>query len=158
MRCVRAQLGVRVMEYEHKGIKIAFDATSAEFSAHVAGRFKRSTSLAAIKKAIDKSQTFAAFDALRAASWESKDRGENYVPCRVIGIEKPRGAASYRNRPLWIIDSGSTKSELWVDTPENRAAIDKYVALVKHQEAERERMTKERSEADDAIQCVQFPK
>jgi hypothetical protein len=148
------------VQYEHKGSTIQFDAGTAKFSAKVGGKFVQSSSLAAIKKSIDKAQEFEPFNALRSPTWQDKKAaGRLYVECRVVGIERARGKQpSYRRAAhQWTLESGANVSEVWIDTPENRAAIEAHYAA---REAERERHNKEEErlrEMDLAIQTHKFP-
>ena len=141
------------MEYEHKGTKIQFSEQSAEFTALIAGKVVRATSLASIKKKIEAANTFQPFNALREVTWSDKTKA-NYIEVRVVGIQKPRGKTSWSNRPEWLCEGSRSVRAVWEDTPENRAAIDAHVALQKANRAAKEKAGAEEREAQAKIKVL----
>lgn len=146
------------MEYEHKGIKIAFDADKGQFSARIAGEFVKAASLSAIKKRIDKSETFEQFAALvRPRGWGSRSEFERVT---IVGIKKPVGKQSWSNTTKWIDSNGHEYEIAHPDTPDNEAALNARAALQKkHYEEKRavEARHFEEMKAADALIVTRLP-
>jgi hypothetical protein len=118
------------VKYEHKGIEVTLDAGSGTFTANIGPTFKRFSSLAAAKKAIDThiAEAFQPFDAICEPSWENKTNAP-YIIARVIGIEKAGGKRTWNNRDKYIFAPESKQrpaTKVLRDTPENRAAFIAY--------------------------------
>lgn len=115
------------MEYEHGGVKIRFAEQTGEFSAHVAGKYVKAPSLAAIKKRIDSSKTFASFEALvEKSGWHA----EGYEVVTIVSISRSKGKESWRNQSKWIDSKGREYREVATNSPENLFALQEYDALV----------------------------
>lgn len=137
------------MNYEHKGIPISL-CHDGTFSATIAGKFESRSSLAAIKKAIDKAAKteFVPFTALRAPEWESKNRELRIV--QVTGIERTQNR-KYGALFQFRTDTGATyTSPLMCDTPENRSAYDDAQAW----QAETKRIASERFQVQKALDAL----
>ncbi len=137
------------MEYEHKGVKIAFDANRAAFSATIGGKMKRSSSLAAIKKGIDAhlANAFVPFQALRRPNWTDRTEA-NYVTVTVSGISKRAGRGAQLE---WDVEGRGLVRSVWADTTENRTAIDAYFSMKQKHDAEKKEMNRLEDEAEKKI-------
>lgn len=140
------------MEYEHKGVQIAFDATKAVFSASIGGKFKRSASLPAIKKAIDThmASEFKPFTALTDPPWHDRKKAP-YAVVTVTAVEKGRGKYGSSAMDHWALSNGTKVRSVAVDTPENRKRIEDYAALKEKHRREKETMDSLELDADNAI-------
>lgn len=103
-------------DYEHNGTPITFDPANCAFRASIAGVIVRKPSLAAIKKAIDKTSAFVPFTAI-VSQW-----GEKPKVIKIINqkVSKHSGYSQTR-RVLFIDEDGHQHSpeNLYVNTPEN---------------------------------------
>lgn len=134
------------MDYEHGGVKIKFTEQTGEFSAHVAGKFIKAPSLAAIRKRIDSSKTFAPFEALvEKGGWHA----EGYEVVTIVSISRPKGKNTWRNEPKWIDSKGREYREVATNSPENLVALQKYDALVEKNQVDL-RVFKDQQDAAEA--------
>lgn len=142
-----ANNGDEIMRYEHKGIEIEFDAGSEQFSARIDGKLKRSASLDAIKKQIDKRETFQTFPALIEPRYR-KNSESPFIEVRVIGIKKGRGR--YKSDE-WEIENRSAEFRVYADTPENRKLLQERADMRERHIAEKERMIAEGAALDEKL-------
>lgn len=138
------------MEYEHKGVKIVFDAEKGKFSASINGKQESRGSLDAIKKAIDKVDAFVPFVALREYATFS---GPAYSEVTVVGIKKARVSKyAYRqDADDWLLSTGYQERSVYANTPENIAALNERSALRKAQEVERNALSEKHKAEREAI-------
>lgn len=110
--------------FTHNGVTITCDA-SAVFHAEHGGAKIEASSLAAIKKKLDKPPEFTPFDA----------------PCRVIGKTKVR-SGSWR-KAEWKLANGQERSYLYADTPENRLLLEEQHVMANRHDADQQRNREE---------------
>lgn len=109
--------------FEHKGVKIEFSEGDGKFSATVKGEFIEATSLAGMKKKIEKQDAFTEFSALVRERWSDK-----FSRVTIVGISKPRGTRSWSNKPKWRDSKGGEHQNLHVDSAENESALSEAIA------------------------------
>lgn len=115
------------MRFKHNNIDIDLQ-DNGTFTAKVNGAEISAPSLPAIKKKIDKSAPFKPFDAITI------DYYDKIEDIRIVGMVKQRNHRSW----LWKTTSGRTHSSVYLDTPQVRAGIKKYLAAKKQGEKIRE--------------------
>ena len=125
--------------FKHNGVEITLNEKTGKFTAQTASGPITSASLDSIKKKLDNAGVFTQFKAFYLEGY-SYDR---LVECTVLGICKDRS----RNYPraMWRTDKGDMYA-VYADTPENRKAIEAYVALRK----EHARIKEEQDKAQHA--------
>lgn len=97
--------------FKHKGIDIAV-TDNGQFTAYVDGHEVAATSLAAMKKKLDKVDPFEQFDALEV--------NDGHKLVRVVGISRAR--ASWRSDE-WKLKDGGTRRTVYANTPENKKVL-----------------------------------
>jgi len=128
-------------QFEHNGIKIDL-LPSGHFSATVGGKTRTAPSLAALKKKLDGDKVFQEFPAL-VICW-SKIR-----EVRVVGVINRR-----LSDPVWNLNTGEARHEVYADTPENRAALTAYLEQTEAHNREVARRGADLRAALDAIPTV----
>ena len=108
------------MTYEHREIAITFAEDRGDFTATVAGRFIRKSSLKDMKKHIDQVETDG-FVPFKALEWDYSEPSLNEV--LVTGIEKRRGRCR-DNR--WEIDGHRMVDKVAENTIDNINRIRLY--------------------------------
>lgn len=117
---------------KHNGVDVFFDPDTAKFSAEIAGKEVFSDSFVAIKKRIDKGGVFKSFPIIRAEFGY-------IVEDRVTGLVKNPS----RCGGAWLYKTTSgrfTANKVTEDTPENRKALQDYLALRKQHEVQKQAM------------------
>lgn len=135
----------------YNGVNIEL-TPGGKFRATIAGKVTDAPSFEAMKRKIEKAEVFEPFKAFYLESWGLVRNLE------VIGIRKnPRFKRHGDCVPRfeWItVEHGDRKayhSAVYRDTPENRAAVDAWKALVKANDTQRDAMRKAEREAERAI-------
>lgn len=126
----------------HKGVVITL-LSNGKFEAVMNRKRITRTSVDAIKKEIDKAQTFDSFKALHSQYSTLRE-------LTIVGTKKILGR--YRKGELeWVASNGVTYYEVYDDTPENRAALTAAFALRTKNEELASKLRREASEAMAAI-------
>lgn len=143
------------MALEHRGIAITMNERTGAFSAKINGENESRTSLAALKKAIDKSLAtdFVPFSAYRDRSYEERKLPEGDVPgmikIKVVNATENK-RASYWEKHKFVTEDGRTLTNaVLADNPKNIAA---YLALHTF-DAETQRIDKERKEKSNQLRA-----
>lgn len=144
------------MAIEYRGVAIAFNEKTGNFSAKFGGEHESRTSLAALKKAIDKSleslfEPFAGFVCDRAYGRvvNPSEPGQlpEMKPVTVKGAKMNKSASWYDKFKFLLADDLLITEAVLADTPENRAA---YLAAYSFRK-ESERIEKERKEKQEEL-------
>lgn len=117
--------------FEHNGIKIEFSESTGKF---YAGGLE-SSSLAGIKKKLDKEKAFVKFDALINKRW-----GGGIERVEIVGVAKGRGKYGHRAMPKWKDASGNEHTIIYEATAENEAALNRVFETRKAADKEMEEM------------------
>lgn len=108
--------------FKHNGVYIQFSENTGKF---YAGDLE-STSLAGIKKKLDKQNQFQKFDALITERWNA-----NTKRVEIVGIAKGRGKYGRSAMPKWKDSLGNEHITVYEATPENEDAIKSVFELQK---------------------------
>lgn len=145
------------MKWDHKGIEITMSDIGT-FFATVGPKELSSTSLASIKKKIADALAveFKEFKSLRFQS-------EGITVMNVVGIDKRGRSDRYGNSEKVFITESTKPNEGWMagreadvvpDTPEARAAIKRWQAVVKENQRLKEERDKVETDARAAIPSI----
>lgn len=131
--------------YEHKGTKV-YLSPSGRFYADTKDGRVLSSSIASIKKKLDKRETFKPFKAFVIDGYHEREIKE----FTVVGITKRRGYTGYR----WKTDRGYEHTEVIPDTPENRKIASKLMAMNKTFEKARKKYEADESKLEKSMTVV----
>ena len=137
-------MGHWMSKFTHNGIEITLNESSGKFSAVVNGEKIISTSLAGIKKKIDKPAEFEPFKALVFKWCELR---EITIVRKKIGRPKTYG----RQEKKWIDENGAEYFFATPDTQEARDAIDRWRRVKEKNKAEIEHLEAEINAAYERI-------
>lgn len=151
------------MKYTHAGISIEFLEDPGIFRAMVGGERITAPSLSGIKNKIDKSNKFEQFTGIvdKGRFYGDPAKGGRFKEVVIVGVKRAK-ANTFRGADLWITSTGEHLSEVFRNTPENRAALEAYDAMGvkfdKEKKALEEAHSKARKIAKDALKRHEFPK
>lgn len=124
--------------FNYKNFSITM-TPNGKFVATVAGGVVKAPSLDGLKRKLDKLHVFKSFDAFRLG-YHSEIQ-----PVKIVGTTR-KGRTIY-----WVNEHNRTYDHVIIDTPENRALADAWVALVDKNDKERDRMQDAEEAAKDAL-------
>ena len=104
-------------KFEHNGVTITL-TSYGNFQAAKNGAMLKAPSLPAMKKKLDKLDTFTPFKALYARYYS-----EEYEVVTVTGVRKHRGGS------VWILSNGAEREDVIEATPENTVIAKAYKKL-----------------------------
>jgi len=117
--------------FEYKSHKITV-GDNGEFKAFLNGAFVEKSSLAAIKKEIDKASEFEPFDCFAPQRY-----GSELLPARVVGIAKARGKKTQYNKDKWLLSDGRDVQRVVRANDQNKALLARHIELENEHNARR---------------------
>jgi len=125
--------------YSHGGVEITFNAGSASFTATIAGKRQRASSLSAMKARIDKAA--GAMEPFDGLVW----RHGALSRVRIVGVTSGRKWKA----SLWVDDAG--REHAYVHPASEIAALTQYAAMCKVHREEKQKMDDRERAAFGAI-------
>lgn len=130
----------------YKEIEIDFPSeNSPYFSAMVGGAYKKCPSLAAIKKVIDKANTFAVFTGLVNNIYKSST-------VKIVAVNK--AARRFQDGLVFLDNGGREFKELYLNTPQNIKVIAAAKALAEQHEKETDEMSERHERERDKARSL----